>query len=373
VAGGFAARVRRAPLGVALCLGPYNYAVNEVFTTVIPALIMGNPVVMKTPRYGVLANALLAPALCESFPKGVINFVTGQGPTVVGPMMESGKVDVLALIGSARTAKVLLEQHPHFHRLRTVLGMGAKNPAIVLKDADLDLAAAEIVSGALTFNGQRCTAIKQVLVEREVAEALVGRLAERVAALKAGMPWEDGVTITPMPDPEHPAFLDGLVQDAVAKGARVVNAGGGEQAGTLYRPALVYPVSKDSTLFRREQFGPILPVSVVESAEEALQVVETAEVGQQASIFGRDGETLARLVDHLANMVCRVNLNTQCRRGPDVLPFTGRKDSAVGTLSIYDALRTFSIRSIVAVPQKAETLLGELSGRSRFLAPPRGA
>src|SRR5262245_59816610 len=223
VAGGFAARVRRAPLGVALCLGPYNYAVNEVFTTVIPALIMGNPVVMKTPRYGVLANALLAPALAASFPKGVVNFVTGSGPTVVGPMMESGAVDVLALIGSARTAKVLLKQHEHFYRLRTVLGMGAKNPAIVLKDADLDHAAAEIVSGALTFNGQRCTAIKQVLVERAVAEALVGRLAERVAALKVGMPWEQGVTITPMPDPEHPAFLAGLVDDAVKKGARVVN------------------------------------------------------------------------------------------------------------------------------------------------------
>src|SRR5262245_13618778 len=158
VAGGFAARVRRAPLGVALCLGPYNYAVNEVFTTVIPALIMGKPVVMKTPRYGVLANALLAPALAESYPRGVVKF--RPGPTCVGPMWEGCKVGVLALIGSARTAKLLLKQHERFYRLRTVLGMGAKNPAIVLKDADLDHAAAEIVAGALTFNGQRCTAIK---------------------------------------------------------------------------------------------------------------------------------------------------------------------------------------------------------------------
>ena len=172
---------------------------NEVFTTVIPALVMGNPVVMKTPRYGVLANALLVPALQESFPKGAINMVTGQGPTVVGPMMESGLVDVLALIGSARTASVLLKQHPHPYRLRTLLGMGAKNPAIVLQDADLDAAAAEIVSGALNFNGQRCTALKHVLVERKVADALVERLADHVARLKLGMPWEDKVTITPLP------------------------------------------------------------------------------------------------------------------------------------------------------------------------------
>jgi glyceraldehyde-3-phosphate dehydrogenase (NADP+) len=148
---GFVARVRRAPLGVALCMGPYNY--------VIPALLMGNPVVVKTPRFGMLANALLAPALAESFPPGVANFVTGEGASVVGPIMESGLVDVLAFIGAAKTAGILQRQHPRPHRLRQVLGLGAKNPAIVLADADLDLAAREIVDGALTFSGQRCTAI----------------------------------------------------------------------------------------------------------------------------------------------------------------------------------------------------------------------
>lgn len=369
-ASGFAARVRRSPLGVALCMGPYNYAINEVFTTVIPALIMGNPVIVKTPRYGVLSNALLAPALVESFPPGVVSFVTGHGPAVVGPMMESGRIDVLALIGSARTAKVLLRQHPSFHRLRTVLGMGAKNPAIVLTDADLDEAAKEIVSGALTFNGQRCTALKHVLVLKKVAQPLVEKLAERIDALKVGMPWEDGVTITPLPDPEHPAHMEELVNDATSKGGKVINKDGGERAGTLYRPALVYPVSKAALLFTKEQFGPVVPVSAIDSAEEALEIVANSEVGQQASVFGKDQATLATLVDHLANLVCRVNLNTQCRRGPDVLPFTGRKDSAVGTLSLYDALRTFSIRSIVAVPQKTESLLDDLATRSSFLAPP---
>jgi glyceraldehyde-3-phosphate dehydrogenase (NADP+) len=370
VAGGFAARIRRAPLGVALCLGPYNYAVNEVYTIVVPALIMGNPVVVKTPRYGVLANALLAPALAESFPAGVVNVVTGQGPALVGPIMESGKVDVLALIGSARTAAVLLRQHPRPYRLRQVLGLGAKNPAIVLADADLDRAAAEIVSGALTFNGQRCTALKHVLVARAAAEPLVERLAARIAELRVGMPWEDGVVVTPMPDPEHPGYLAGLVRDAVGKGARVVNPGGGDWQGTLFRPALVHPVASDALLFRAEQFGPVVPVSVFDEPDEALDVVDRSEVGQQASVFGRDRSAMARLVDHLANLVCRVNVNTQCRRGPDVFPFTGRKDSALGTLSVKDALRTFSIRSMVAVARQEGALLEELGASSSFLRPP---
>jgi glyceraldehyde-3-phosphate dehydrogenase (NADP+) len=369
-ASGFTARVRRAPLGVALCMGPYNYAVNEVFTTVIPALIMGNPVVMKTPRFGVMANALLAPALAEAFPPGVVNMVTGDGSTVIAPIMESGLVDVLAFIGSARVAAILQRQHPHPYRLRMVLGMGAKNPGIVLADADLDQAAAEIVSGALTFGGQRCTAIKHVLVARAVEAPLVERLKARVEALGLGMPWEDKVVVTPVADLPHVAYLSGLVRDAVAKGARVVNEGGGEAAGTLFRHALLTNVPREALLYHVEQFGPIVPVSTFEDPAEAIDVVDRSEVGQQASLFGRDPAVLGPLVDHLTNMVCRVNLNTQCRRGPDVLPFTGRKDSAVGTLSIYDALRTFSIRTLAALASRDEGLLDAMQPHSSFLDVP---
>jgi|CXWL01.1.fsa_nt_gi glyceraldehyde-3-phosphate dehydrogenase (NADP+) len=372
-ASGHLARIRRAPIGVALCMGPFNYAINEVYTTVIPALIMGNPVVTKTPRYGVLANALLAPALQASFPPGVVNLITGHGPTVVGPIMQSGLVDVLAFIGAHKTADTIQRQHPLAYRLRSVLGLGAKNPAIVLADADLDLAAREIVAGGLTFNGQRCTAIKHVLVVREVADALVERLAARLATLAVGMPWEDGVTVTPLPDPRHPAYLAGLVADAVAKGARVVNPVGGEHAGTLFHPALVVDVPSDAALFSVEQFGPVIPVSVVADHRAALDVVDRSSVGQQASVFGQDAGVLGEMVDHLANLVCRVNLDTQCRRSPDTYPFTGRKDSAFGTLSVYDALRSFSLRSMVTTPAARGAHFDRLATTSRFLAPASGS
>ncbi len=184
------------------------------------------------------------------------------------------------------------------------------------------------------------------------------------------MPWQEQVTVTPLPDPQKPAELAGLVQDATDRGARVVNPGGGERAGTFFRPALVYPVPEEAQLFRVEQLGPILPVSVVDSAEQALSVVERSDVGQQASVFGRDPAVIGPLVDHLANLVCRVNVNTQCRRGPDVYPFTGRKNSAVGTLSVSDALRVFSIRSMVALAETEQPLLDALAARSLFLSPP---
>jgi glyceraldehyde-3-phosphate dehydrogenase (NADP+) len=373
LAGAFAARIRRAPLGATLCMGPYNYALNENLTLAVPALVMGNPIIIKTPRFGVLANALLCEAWADSFPPGVVGFLSGDGPTIVGPIMESGRVDVLALIGSSRTAGTLLRQHPKPYRLRAVLGMGAKNAAVVLEDADLELAVNEIVSGGLTFCGQRCTAIKHVLVDRKIADELVERLSDTISRLKVGMPWEEDVWITPMPDPSHLDSLSSLVADALAKGSRVVNPGGGERIGTLFQPALVYPVKPEARLFNEEQFGPIVPVSVFDRPDEAVDIVERSRFGQQVSIFGQDRMTLGPLVDHFANLVCRVNLNTQCRRGPDVLPFTGRKDSASGTLSVSDALRVFSIRSVVAVSAKQQSLLKDLDFDSRFLAAPRSA
>ena len=136
-----------------------------------------------------------------------------------------------------------------------------------------------------------------------------------------------------------------LVADAVAKGAGVVNEGGGTTAGTLFYPAVVFPVREGMKLYREEQFGPVVPVAPFEDLETALEYVITSEHGQQVSIFSADPDRIGRLVDPLVNQVCRVNINCQCQRGPDVFPFTGRKDSAEGTLSVTDALRSFSIRS----------------------------
>ena len=139
-----------------------------------------------------------------------------------------------------------------------------------------------------------------------------------------------------------------MVDDAVAFGARVANDGGGISQGSFFYPAVVFPVDARMRLWREEQFGPVVPVVPFDDVEEPIRYVVESNYGQQVSIFGRDPVTIATLVDPLVNQVCRVNLNSQCQRGPDTFPFTGRKDSAEGTLSVSDALRVFSIRTLVA-------------------------
>jgi aldehyde dehydrogenase (NAD+) len=364
-------QIRRTPLGVVLCLGPYNYPLNETFATLIPALIMGNSVVLKPPRFGVLLFEPLMDAFRDAFPAGVINMVYGKGAQVVPLLLESGEVNALTLIGSSKVADHLKKLHPKVNRLRSILGLDAKNAAIVLADADIELAIRECLAGSLSFNGQRCTALKMLLVHRTIADRFVDLFVASLRKLKIGMPWESGVAITPLPDFAKVSAMKDFVADAKAKGASVVNPGGGATAGTLFYPAVVYPVSEGMRLYREEQFGPIVPIMPFDDLETALEYVITSEHGQQVSIFGSDANTIGALVDPLVNQVCRVNINCQCQRGPDVFPFTGRKDSAEGTLSVTDALRSFSIRSMVALKENdaSKVLLGDIvrNHKSKFI------
>lgn len=345
---GFMAQIRRVPLGVALCMGPYNYPLNETFTTLFPALIMGNTVVFKPAKYGVLLIRPLLEAFRDCFPPGVINIIYGRGRETVGALMESGKVDVFAFIGTNKGANDLKKLHPKPHRLKAILGLDAKNPAIVLPDADLDNAVEECLAGSLSFNGQRCTALKILLVHKDVVDTFIDKFTARVSTLKPGVPWENGVGLTPLPEPGKVAYLTGLVEDAKAHGAKVVNPNGGETLETFFFPAVLYPVNDKMKIYYEEQFGPVVPIVPYSSDDEAIRYVVNSNYGQQVSIFGTDSARVARLMDAFVNQVGRINLNTQAQRGPDSFPFNGRKDSAEGTLSVSDALRVFSIRTLVA-------------------------
>lgn len=369
--GGVIGRLRRAPFGVTLCMGPFNYPLNETYTLVIPALAMGNPVIVKLPKLGMLSNLPLLQALADCFPRGVVNVLQGDGAALVSPLMASGKIDVLAFIGSCRVAGIVEKQHPAPYRLQTIYGMEAKNPAIILPDADVDLAAAEAVKGALSYNGQRCTGLKLLFVHRGRLEAFLPRLVDAVEALPAGMPWVKGVKITPLPEDDKPRALARLVEDAQRKGARVLNPSGGQTAGTLYLPAVVFPVTSEAELFHLEQFGPVVPVVPYDDLDEVHRAIASSPFGQQVSVFGQDPAVVGPLVDALANQVCRVNLNTQCQRGPDRFPFGGRKSSAEGVLSVTDALDVFSIPALCATSDDARgrALMGDLlrGGHSEFL------
>lgn len=357
----------KVPFGVVLCMGPFNYPLNETFTTLIPALIMGNTILFKPPKHGTLLFAPLLEAFAESFPEGVVNTVYGRGRDIVPTLMQSGKVDVLALIGSSKVADSLKKMHPKSNRLKAILGLDAKNAAIILADADLDNAVRESVAGALSFNGQRCTALKILFVHQDIVEEFNERLSYAVNQLKIGMPWTKGVSITPLVEPAKPAYLNDVISDALSHGARVINRIDDEENSfeSMVKPAVIFPVDKNMRLYHEEQFGPVIPVVPFDDLDTPVSFITDSPYGQQVSIFSEDTENIAYLIDTLNSEVGRININSQCQRSPDSFPFGGRKDSAAGTLSIDEALLAFSTDSVIATKQNDvnrkifETILAE--------------
>jgi len=369
---GIAAQVRRSPLGVVLCMGPYNYPLNETFTTLIPALIMGNTILFKPPKFGTLLHYPLQQAFLESFPKGVVNLLYGRGNVIIPGLMKSGKINVLTLIGSSKVANELKKLHPKVNQLRAVLGLDAKNAAIITSKADIPLAVKEVLTGTLSFNGQRCTALKIVWAHRDIVDDFIKQFNVALSELKFGLPWEPGVSLTPLPEPDKVNYLNACIADAEANGAKVMNENGGKSVASFFYPAVVYPVNSKMRLYHEEQFGPIIPIVPFEDPEETIQYLIDTKYGQQVSIFTNDADELSALIDPLVNQVSRLNVNTQSQRGPDVFPFTGRKDSAEGTLSVSDAIRSFSIRTLVAfkMNESNKKLINEVinEDKSNFLS-----
>jgi glyceraldehyde-3-phosphate dehydrogenase (NADP+) len=373
VTSGFIAQEKKLPYGVVLCMGPFNYPLNETFTMLIPALITGNSILFKPPKHGTLLFDPLLDLFKEHFPKGVVNTVYGRGRDIVPYLMESGKIDVLALIGSSRVADSLKKMHPKSNRLQAILGLDAKNAAIILPDADLPATVKEVVTGTLSFNGQRCTALKILFVHSAIAEEFNRLLTAEIDKLPLGMPWDKGVAITPLAEPEKPAYLKECLDDALAHGAKIINesSGGGNMGHSLMKPAILYPVNRDMKIYWEEQFGPVIPIVAFDDPQAPVEYVTESKFGMQASIFSEDVKSISYYIDQLAGQLGRININSQCQRGPDTFPFNGRKDSAENTLSVEEALNAFSVDSVVVTKQgeKNEQLLHDilLSESSRRL------
>ena len=209
-------------------------------------------------------------------------------------------------------------------------------------------------------------------------------LAQRVDALNVGLPWQtwdaDAKTysnITPLPNQKRVEYMQQLIQDAVSKGAKIMNKNGGKVIGgkesSLMVPAVLYPVTEDMDIYYEEQFGPIVPIATYDNLETILEYGHGGIFGQQVSIFlsEEESETGAMLIDEFSSVFGKININSQCGRSPDTVPFSGRRSSAMGVMSVADALKEFSIPTVVSYkesPVNANILQG-IEESSKFLQP----
>ena len=333
--------VRRDPVGVVLAIAPFNYPVNLSASKIAPALIAGNVVMFKPPTQGSISGLLLAKAFEEAgIPAGVFNTITGRGSEIGDYIIEHKEVNFINFTGSTPIG----ERIGRLAGMRPImLELGGKDAALVLEDADLEHAAKQIVAGAFSYSGQRCTAIKRVIVIESVADTLAALLQAEVTKLTVGDPF-DNADITPVIDNASADFIWGLIEDAQEKGAQALTPI--KREGNLLWPVLFDQVTKDMKVAWEEPFGPVLPIIRVASVEEAIAFANESEFGLQSSVFTNDFKKAFEIAEKLE--VGTVHINNKTQRGPDNFPFLGVKGSGAGVQGIkYSIEAMTNVKSIV--------------------------
>ncbi|MTC00633.1 NADP-dependent glyceraldehyde-3-phosphate dehydrogenase [Streptococcus uberis] len=333
--------VRHEPVGLVLAISPFNYPINLAGSKIAPALIAGNVVALKPPTQGSISGLLLAEVFAEAgVPAGVFNTITGRGSVIGDYIVEHEAVNFINFTGSTPVG----ERIGQLAGMRPImLELGGKDSAIVLEDADLALAAKNIVAGAFGYSGQRCTAVKRVLVMDSVADELEKHVCDLVNKLSVGMP-EDNADITPLIDTKAADFVEGLITDANEKGAKALTEI--KREGNLISPVVFDHVTTDMRLAWEEPFGPVLPFIRVNSLEEAIDISNASEYGLQASVFTNNFPQAFAIAEKLE--VGTVHINNKTQRGTDNFPFLGAKKSGAGVQGVkYSIDAMTNLKSIV--------------------------
>jgi len=328
--------VRREPLGVVLAISPFNYPVNLAASKIAPALMAGNTIVFKPATQGALSGLFLARVFEKAgLPAGVLNTITGRGSEIGDYITTHKSVDFINFTGSTQVGT-------HISQITSMvpllMELGGKDAAIVLEDADLDLTAENIVSGAFSYSGQRCTAVKRILVIDSIADDLIERILEKMKQLKVGNPLEMDADIVPLISTPAADFVMELIEDANKKGAKLLT--GGTREGNLITPTLYDNVTTDMRLAWEEPFGPVLPVIRVKDKDEAIEIANDSEYGLQSAVFTENINDAFYVANRLE--VGTVQVNHKTERGPDHFPFMGVKSSGIGTQGIRYSIEAMS-------------------------------
>lgn len=320
----------REPIGIVLAISPFNYPVNLLVTKLAPALIAGNAVVMKGPTQGTICTAMIAEVFNKAgIPAGIINFVSGKGSEIGDYLVSHKKVGMISFTGSSDvgkgiTAKAGLKP--------LVLELGGKDAALILNDADIDLAATQVAEGSFSYAGQRCTAIKRVFIHPEIHDEFTKKLIEVVKEKydKVGDPRKDETQMGPIISEKQTDFIQELVFDAVESGAKIIH--GGMRKANYMDATILDGVTTNMRIAWEEQFGPVLPIIICDTVDEMIDLHNQSQYGLGGSIFTADTVKAKEIAKQLQTGVIQINAKSE--RYPDNFPFLGVKESGLGVQGI---------------------------------------
>lgn len=325
--------VVRQPLGIILAISPFNYPLFAPVAKIAPAIAAGNAVISKPASDDPICMLLFAKILQEAgVPEGALNVLTGSSSEIGDYLIKHEKIDMVSFTGSSAVGKHVASV-AGMKRLQ--LELGGKCPAIVLEDADIDLAAKECVTGSLKFSGQRCDAISRILVVNSVADKFVKKVLKETKKWKVGNPKNPKTLIGPLINEKAVIKVKELVDDARKKGARLLT--GGRVNGLCFEPTVLDNVNKKMKITWEETFGPVVTIMRIKNYEEGIKIANMSNYGLDACIFTRD---LNRAFDAALRLEDgSVHINVHPTHGVGVFPFGGDKDSGIGREGIRYSIR----------------------------------
>ncbi len=335
-------------LGVISAITPFNHPMNQVAHKIVPAVATNNRVVLKPSEKVPLSALLFADILYEAgLPPPMFQVVTGDPAEIATELLTNEHIDLVTFTGGVSIGKHIAQTAGY---RRMVLELGGNDPLIVMDDADLDEAAQLAAAGSYKNSGQRCTAVKRILVQSSVAEEFIERLVNTSKSWRYGNPTDPAVDMGTVIDEAAAQLFESRVNEAVAQGARLLL--GNERTGALYAPTVLDPVSAGMTLVREETFGPVSPVIRFETLDEAIQLVNGTAYGLSSAVCTNRLDVITRLVNELH--VGSVNVREVPGYRLELTPFGGIKDSGLGYKEgVQEAIKSFTNIKTYSLPWPA--------------------
>jgi acyl-CoA reductase-like NAD-dependent aldehyde dehydrogenase len=332
----------RRPVGVVGAIAPWNAALILSARSIAAPLALGNTVVLKPSEWSPVSGGLLwGEIFAEAgLPAGVLNIVThvpGAAAPIGDELVENPAVRRINFTGSTNTGRRLAEAAGRQLK-RVLLELGGSNPLIVLADADLDFAVNAAAFGAYLHQGQICMSTRRIIVERPIAEEFTARLAEKAAGLATGDPREHSTIIGPLINAQALQLVKDRVEDAVAKGAKLL--AGGEAVGPCFQATLLSDVPANSDLAKHETFGPVAAIEIVDGADEAVDRANDTAYGLSSGIITTDADRGFQLAQRMNSGV--VHVNDQSVGDEPQMPFGGVKDSGFGRFGGHAVVDEFT-------------------------------
>jgi aldehyde dehydrogenase (NAD+) len=334
----------REPLRCAVAITPFNHPLNQVAHKVAPAIAAGTPIILKPSEKTPLVALRFAELLyAAGLPEPMLSVLVGPTSEVAEPLVQHPDVETLAFTGSVAIGKRIAATAGY---KKLVLELGGNDPLIVLNDADLELAVTLAAEGSYRNSGQRCTAVKRILVEDGIAAEFTARLVEKTKEYVCGDPLDEAMRVGTVIDEAAAISLETVVREAVAAGAKVLV--GGKRRGALLQPTVMGDVPRDCRMVVCESFGPLAPILTVRDLDDALTLANSTAYGLSSGVVTT---SLPSALKAIKTLRCgSVNINDVPGFRVECSPFGGIKDSGLGikegvieAIKAYSYVKTFSL------------------------------